>query len=160
MKTFMSTQQTVLPQCISVLKMQTNQALGACSTAINDMYPGFKRQRKFMAVDEIDQYSLADTTKMEAGNIGIAERTANILRDSEYALAQVTATPYGPKVINATKYEQIGLEALVPKRMWWQELAAGHKYAGENHYFGPRRELANNIIPSAECPSYAIPVQV
>ena len=121
------------------------------------MYPGFKSQRKFTAVDEIDQHSLADTMKMEAGSIGIAERLAHVLGDTENAVVQATATPYGPKVINDTKYKQIGLEALVPKGLWWQELAAGHKYAGENHYFGPLRELANNIIPSAECPSYAIP---
>lgn len=129
-------------------------------TAVNDIYPGFKKQRKFLAVDEIDQQSLADTAKMEAGKIGIAERAVNILGDAPFALAQVTATPYGPKVINPTKYEQIGLGALVPKGMWWQELAAGHSLVDENHYFGPRHELANNIIPSADCPCYAIPPKV
>ena len=141
--------------------LQTEDSLAALFEALKSMYPGFKHKPLFMAIDEVDEASLGDTHRMAKGKITICQKIVALRSQHQVvAIAQVTATPYGPKLINREKFEQAHLQAMVPQKLWQQELASNNSYAGPQTYFSPKQDAANNIVLSEDCPGYVISKEV
>lgn len=141
--------------------MQTEDSLAALFEGLKSMYPGFKHEPIFMGIDEIDEGSLGDPYRMAKGKVTVCQKIVALAEQHDVAaICCATASPSAVKLINLRKFEQVGLGLIVPKRLWQQELAPGHSYAGHQAYCGPRGDPANNIIPSSDCPGHAISKQV
>ena len=136
--------------------MQTEDSLIPLYAALHEMYPGLKKYPQFMAIDEIDECSLGDTHRMKEGKITICQKIANVANVPHCAVAEVTATPYGPLLTNMEKFRQADLDVMVPTGHWQQELSAGNSYVGLQTYYSPEQDAANNIISSEDCPGYVI----
>lgn len=141
--------------------MQTEHSLAALFEGLTSMYPGFKHEPIFSAIDEVDEAALGDPYKMAKGKVTICQKIVALAEQHPVAaIAGVTASPSAVKMINPQKYEQAGLGLMVPKGLWQQELAPGHSYAGHQTYGGPKGDPANNIILSSDCPGYVIGKEV